>query len=111
MMSWNEDPEERPAFGDMVKLLDNRMSTIAGYLDIGYNPFIFTDYDSIDHPEYSRIEELPLTEASAPAVATDSQAEAAERKKPQIKPRTKKPTIHITADNETNSVTDSGQYY
>ena len=112
MMSWNEEPGERPTFGDIVKLLDNRMSAIAGYLDVGYNPFIFTDYDSLDHPEYSRIEELPLPEASAPAVPADSQAEAdSGRKKPQIKPRKKKPTIHITADNETNSVADSGHYY
>ena len=103
-MCWYEDPEERPSFSDIVKLLDNQMSTIAGYLDVGYNPFIFTDYDSLDHPVYSRIEDLP---ASALA---DSQP--AEKRKPQIKPRTKKPTIHITVDNhETNSVADSGHYY
>ena len=114
MMCWNEDPRDRPSFSDMVKLLDNRMSTIAGYLDVGYNPFILIDYDSLDHPEYSRIEELPLTEALAAPVAAagNSQARGAERKKPLVKPRTKKPTIHITqADNETNSVADSGHYY
>ena len=113
MMSWNEDPGERPSFGDIVKLLDNRMSDIAGYLDVGYNPFVFTDYDSLDHPEYSEIEELPLGGASAPVVTDSRQGEAAERpKKPQVKPRTKKPTIHITvADNKNNSVSDSGHYY
>lgn len=110
MMSWNEDPGERPSFGDIIKLLDNRMSDIAGYLDVGYNPFVFTDYDSLDHPEYSKIEELPLAGASAPVVVDPQQAEM-ERKKPQIKPRTKKPTIHITADNKNNSVADSGHYY
>ena len=109
MMSWNEDPGERPSFSDIVKLLDNRMSDIAGYLDVGYNPFVFTDYDSLDHPEYSKIEELPLAGASAP---DSRQGEAVERKKPQVKPRTKKPTIHITAaDNKNNSVADSGDYY
>ena len=102
MMCWTEDPEERPNFGDMIKLLDNRMGTIAGYLDMGYNPFIFTDYDSLEHPEYSTIEDLPPT-----AVTSTSDLE---RRKPQPKPRTKKPTIHIT--NDTNSVVyDSGHYY
>jgi hypothetical protein len=112
--SWNEDPGERPSFGDIEKLLDNRMSDIAGYLDVGYNPFIFTDYESLDHPEYSTIEELPPTATSARLEADSQQvAEAAERKKPQIKPRTKKPTIHITDDinKNCNSVADSGHYY
>ena len=102
MMCWNEDPEERPSFSDIIKLLDNRMSSIAGYLDVDYNPFIFSDYDSLECPEYSKIEELPLAKAS---VLADSQVD---RKKPQIKPRTKKPTIHITVD---NPIADSGHYY
>lgn len=110
MMTWYEEPEDRPSFEDMVNLLDNRMSDIAGYLDVSYNPFTCTDYDSLDPPEYSKIEELPFGGALADQAAADPTSEA-ERKKPQAKPRTKKPTILITADKETNSVADSGHYY
>ena len=107
MMCWNEDPKERPSFGDMVKLLDNRMGAIAGYLDMGYNPFLFSHYDSLASPEYSTIDELPLTVASAASSSADSPA-MARKTKHQINPGTKG---HITDNNEANFVVDSGHYY
>ena len=98
MACWVEMPEERPSFSDIVKIIDNRMSAIAGYLDVSYNPFIHSCCDSSTSEEYHycKAEELPLS---------------TERKKPQIKPRTKKPIIHNRNEPESAVEVDDGQYY
>lgn len=99
MICWSEEPEKRPRFSDIVKMVDNRMDDIAGYLDVGYNPFISpaTSYSRIDN----RGTEQPLQ-----LIATIT---ASERKKPLVKPRTKKPTVHLKVE-VTSSVNDEDYY-
>ena len=95
MICWSEEPEERPSFSEISKLVDNRMGAIAGYLDVGYNPFICNS--SMD---YNHCKTKPLL-ASQPTDIV--------KKKPPIKPRTKKPTVY--AKDDTNTATDEEHTY
>lgn len=90
MLCWSEEPDERPSFSDIVKIVENRMGAIAGYLDVGYNPF--------------------TNSQECNDVSTEPPPEPKERKKPPIKPRTKKPTVYVR--DEANTATeDEHDYY
>ena len=39
MKSWAKNPEDRPSFSDVVTTISSYTETIAGYLDINFNPF------------------------------------------------------------------------
>lgn len=95
MICWCEDPEERPSFSEIVKLVDFRMGAIAGYLDVGYNPFICNSSDSNDY-NYCKTKPLPSSQPT-------------DKKKPPIKPRTKKPTVY--AKDDVNTATDEEHTY
>ncbi len=40
---WATDPEKRPTFNDIVRTLSGYTETLAGYLDMNYNPFTSGD--------------------------------------------------------------------
>lgn len=104
MMCWNEQPEKRPSFSDIVRVVENRISVIAGYLDVGYNPFISPSQDG----EQEEIGETHTVrrnwEQPAPLPAA-----AGGKPKPPIKPRKIKPTIRI--NDTANAAVDEGHYY
>ena len=95
MTCWSEEPEDRPSFSKISKLVDSRMGAIAGYLDVGYNPFIYNSSTDYNHHKTN-----PLI-ASQPADIVI--------KKPPIKPRTKKATVY--AKDEANTATDYEHIY
>ena len=39
---WSTDPDDRPTFHDISKTLSGYTETLAGYLDMTYNPFTAT---------------------------------------------------------------------
>ena len=39
MKCWTKKPEDRPSFSDVVTTISSYTETIAGYLDINFNPF------------------------------------------------------------------------
>ena len=39
MKCWESSPKERPSFSDIYKDVTRVIARIAGYLDVGYNPF------------------------------------------------------------------------
>ena len=93
MICWSEEPDERPSFSEISKLVDNRMGAVAGYLDVGYNPFICND--SMDYTHCKT--KPPIT------------SQPTNNKKPPIKPRTKKPAVY--AKDESNTATDEEHTY
>ena len=101
MICWSEEPFKRPKFTDLVKMVDNRMGDIAGYLDVGYNPFISA---TATYRRYNNHETKEPLQVIATITASETVA-----KKPQVKPRTKKPMVHLKVE-VTSSVND-GHYY
>ena len=39
MQCWSTDPNKRPAFNDIARTLSGYIETLAGYLDMNFNPF------------------------------------------------------------------------
>ena len=39
MKCWESSPKERPSFGALYKEVTRFIERVAGYLDVGYNPF------------------------------------------------------------------------
>ena len=93
MMCWSEEPDERPSFSEILKLVDCRMGAIAGYLDFGYNPFICSSSMYYNHCK---------TNPPQPSQPTD-------KTKPVIRPRMKNPTVY--AEDEANTASDDEHTY
>ena len=105
MMCWNEQPEKRPSFSDIVRMVDNRISVIAGYLDVGYNPFISPSQDG----EQEKIGETHGCNWEEPAPLPAAVGGNSEKPKSPVKPCKKRPVIQINDD--PNPVVDEGHYY
>ena len=91
-MCWSEEPDERPSFSEILKMVDNRISAIAGYLDFGYNPFICNGSTYYNHCKTNP----PLT------------TQPTDKMRTLTRPCMKNPNVYAK-DYETNTASESDE--